>query len=112
MAEHTKQQRTPSGAGGGHSRKTRPPTPAAVGFSSSDAQEKTPGLTTAVEGFLAGLRLTPAEQVAAGLMVELARAFDESPGYSKARLAAELRACLAELAESAEEVEPRLARVL
>ena len=58
---------------------------------------KPPSLTAAVEGFLAGKRLEGHEQVVGALLVELARAFEESPTYARARLGAELRTCLEEL---------------
>jgi hypothetical protein len=68
-----------------------------------------------VAGFLADLRLEGPQRVLGSLALELAEALEEAPGYSKARLARELRGLVSELhrAESErrrdEETEVRLA---
>ena len=59
--------------------------------------KKQPGLTAAVEGFLAGKRFDDREQVTAALLLELARSWEESPPYARGRLGVEIRACLEEL---------------
>jgi hypothetical protein len=87
-------------------------TPAQSGFSVLMPRKKPVTLTAAVEAFLDGLVLTDAERVLAALAVELARSFEDTPPYARAKIAAELRVCLAELREQAEEQRPRLARAL
>jgi hypothetical protein len=57
------------------------------------------GLAAAVERFVSGLDLEGAEDVVGRLAIELARALEEAPGYSKARLAHELRDCVTGLGQ-------------
>jgi hypothetical protein len=79
------------------------------------ARPQPDGIAFAVAGFLADLRLEGPQRVLGSLALELAEALEEAPGYSKARLARELRELVSELhrAESErrrdEEAEVRLA---
>jgi hypothetical protein len=68
-------------------------------------------LTETVEGFLADLRLSPAEEVRAALARLLAESVEEAPAYARAKLAAELRELVTEL-ESSEMEEPKAPRLL
>jgi hypothetical protein len=68
------------------------------------------GLTAAVEGFVSDLELEGAEDVLGRLAVDLAQALEEAPGYSKARLARELRETIAGLERRADELEDLRAR--
>lgn len=61
------------------------------------AKKKTPSLTAAVEGFLAGLSMDGSGTVLGALTPELARTFEAAPEYARGRLAAELRTLLAVL---------------
>jgi hypothetical protein len=72
---------------------------------------KPPGLTAAVEGFLAAKRFDDREQVTAALLLELARSLEESPPYARGRLGAEIRACLEELRFALQRDEEKQARV-
>lgn len=78
----------------------------------SVAQKKSEnGLTVAVAGFLAELRLGGPDLVHAALALHLAEAFGESPPYARARIAAELRELIAVLSE-ADRLEPYGSRLL
>jgi hypothetical protein len=68
------------------------------------------GLAVVVEEFVTGLELEGAEDVLGRVAVELAQALEEAPGYSKARLAHELRECVDGLQRRAGEVEEMRAR--
>jgi hypothetical protein len=61
------------------------------------ARPQPDGITLAVAGFLADLRLEGSQRVLGSLALELAAALEEAPGYSKARLARELRELVGEL---------------
>jgi hypothetical protein len=73
-------------------------------------------LAAAVERWVAGLRVNGAVGVQAALALQLAESFEQAPPYARARLAAELRALLAEVEEAEElaedlgEIGPRLLR--
>jgi hypothetical protein len=56
-------------------------------------------LIPAVDAYLAGMRLNGSAPVLGALARVLAASLEESPAYARARLAAELRAVLAELGE-------------
>ena len=57
-------------------------------------------MTVAVTDFLADLQLTGSERVLGALAISLAESMDIAPGYSKGKLARELREVLAVLAEA------------
>lgn len=61
------------------------------------ARRQPDGIAFAVADFLADLRLEGPHCVLGSLALELAEALEESPGYSKARLARELRELVSEL---------------
>jgi hypothetical protein len=56
-------------------------------------------LIPAVDAYLAAMRLNGSAPVLGALASVLAASLEESPAYARARLAAELRAVLAELGE-------------
>ena len=68
------------------------------------------GPVAAVKTFVAGLELEGAEDVLGRVAIELAGALEEAPSYAKARLARELRECIAGLQQRADEVEHLRAR--
>jgi hypothetical protein len=73
--------------------------------------KKSPGLTAAVEGFLAAKRFDEREQVTAALLRELACSLEDTPPYARGRLSVEIRACLEELRFALERDEEKQARV-
>jgi hypothetical protein len=89
-----------AGGHGSHRGSSSPVTPRQSGFLCPLPREKPPSLTATVEHFLAGLRLSGAEEVRAALARELAVAFTEAPAYARGKIAAELRAVVVELEAS------------
>jgi hypothetical protein len=92
---------SPGGGGASLEEIQLPPTPAQSRFccphrknGSGVMATRETGLVAVVEGFVAGLELEGAEDVLGRVAVELARALEEAPGYSKARLAHQLRECV------------------
>ncbi len=61
------------------------------------AKRQPAGIAATTSEFLDGLRLDGAHGVLGSLALELAAALEEAPGYSKARLAHELRELVGEL---------------
>jgi hypothetical protein len=61
------------------------------------ARPQADGIAFAVADFLADLRLEGPQRVLGSLALELAEALEEAPGYSKARIAHELRELIGEL---------------